>query len=121
VVQEKELRLRQALACMGMHDLAHGLAWHIHQALRSLVSALILCGAGRAWGISLFVRVDVGVPQQEAVAELRPAEARGPDRPRPEVRLEVDRRHQPVLSEHQGARFLAAGGPTAPHTHTVHT
>jgi hypothetical protein len=33
VVWEREQRLRQALGCMGMRELAHWVTWHVYQVI----------------------------------------------------------------------------------------
>ena len=61
VVVEKELKLRQAMSSMGMHDLAYWLSWHVYQSAMSLLSAFFIFCFGAIFQLQLFTKNDFGV------------------------------------------------------------
>jgi len=61
VVTDKELKFRQAIGAMGLHDLSYWLSWHIYQTAMAFVSAFFLYAFGCIFQFSLFLKNDFGV------------------------------------------------------------
>ena len=61
VVAERELKLRQALAAMGLHDLSYWLSWHIYQSAMALLNAFLTYCFGCMFQFKIFLKNDFGV------------------------------------------------------------
>ena len=54
VVMEKELKLRQALQAMGLHDSAYWLSWHIYQSGMALLFGFFIWVFGMIFQLRMF-------------------------------------------------------------------
>ena len=61
VVADKEMKFRQALAAMGLHDLSYWLSWHIYQTSMAFISGFFLYAFGCIFQFKLFLKNDFGV------------------------------------------------------------
>lgn len=61
IVQERELKLRQAMRTMGMLDSAFWLSWASYEIVMGTVTALLLAGFGAMWQFDLFLRNSFGL------------------------------------------------------------
>jgi len=61
VVAERELRLRQALAAMGLRDTAYWLSWHLYQSVMALLFGFFIWAFGCIFQFRLFLKNDFGV------------------------------------------------------------
>jgi ABC-type multidrug transport system ATPase subunit len=61
VVYEREFKLRQALAAMGLYDLSYWFSWHIYQSALAFFSSFFLYAFGCLFQFSLFLKNDFGV------------------------------------------------------------
>ena len=58
VVSERELKLRQTLAAMGLHDTAYWLSWHMYQSAMAFVNAFLIYCFGCIFGFNIFLKND---------------------------------------------------------------
>lgn len=56
VVMERELKLRQALQAMGLHDTAYWLSWHIYQSGMALLFGFFIWVFGMIFQLRMFHR-----------------------------------------------------------------
>ncbi len=61
VVMERELKLRQALQAMGLHDTAYWLSWHLYQSFMALLFGFFIWVFGMIFQLRMF-RLN-GVPR----------------------------------------------------------
>jgi len=61
VIAERELKLRQALSAMGLHDLAYWLSWHFYQSFMALLFGFFVYCFGCIFQLSMFLDNDFGV------------------------------------------------------------
>ena len=61
VVSEREQKLRQALAAMGLHDLSYWLSWHLFQTAAAMINAFLIYCFGCIFQFSIFTKNDFGV------------------------------------------------------------
>lgn len=67
VVQERELKLRQAMRTMGMLDSAFWLTWATYEIVMGFVTAMLLAGFGAMWQVRAWPKGDVGVVNSIAI------------------------------------------------------
>mmetsp|Transcript_48840 Transcript_48840/g.119011 ORF Transcript_48840/g.119011 Transcript_48840/m.119011 type:complete len:1032 (-) Transcript_48840:696-3791(-) len=61
VIQDKELKFRQALGAMGLYELSYWLSWHIYESSMAMLTALMLYIFGCIFQFQLFLKNDFGV------------------------------------------------------------
>jgi hypothetical protein len=54
VVMERELKLRQALQAMGLHDTAYWLSWHMYQSGMALLFGFFIWVFGMIFQLKMF-------------------------------------------------------------------
>ena len=62
VVNEKELKLRQALQAIGLHDVSYWLAWHIFQSSMSFIFGFFIWVFGMIFQLRIFLKNGVHHP-----------------------------------------------------------
>ncbi|KAF8939132.1 ATP-binding cassette sub- A member 1 [Haplosporangium gracile] len=60
IVMEKELHLRHSMQMMGLKTLVYWFSWWLSNALLVLISAVVICGFGIAFGFSVFMNSNFG-------------------------------------------------------------
>jgi len=61
VVMERELKLRQALQAMGLHDTAYWLSWHMYQSGMALLFGFFIWVFGMIFQLKMFHKNDFGI------------------------------------------------------------
>jgi hypothetical protein len=56
VVMERELKLRQALQAMGLHDTSYWLSWHIYQSGMALLFGFFIWVFGMIFQLKMFLK-----------------------------------------------------------------
>jgi hypothetical protein len=56
VVMERELKLRQALQAMGLHDTAYWLSWHMYQSGMALLFGFFIWVFGMIFQLRMFLK-----------------------------------------------------------------
>jgi hypothetical protein len=56
VVMERELKLRQALQAMGLHDTAYWLSWHMYQSWMALLFGFFIWVFGMIFQLKMFLK-----------------------------------------------------------------
>ncbi|KAK5828319.1 hypothetical protein F5H01DRAFT_373825 [Linnemannia elongata] len=60
IVMEKELHLRHSMQMMGLKTLVYWFSWWLSNAVLVLISAVVICGFGVAFGFSVFTNSNFG-------------------------------------------------------------
>ncbi|KAG0299917.1 ATP-binding cassette sub- A member 1, partial [Dissophora globulifera] len=58
IVAEKELHLRHSMQMMGLKTIVYWLSWWLSNALLVLISAIVICGFGVAFGFTVFTNTN---------------------------------------------------------------
>ncbi|KAK3843110.1 MAG: hypothetical protein J3R72DRAFT_119764 [Linnemannia gamsii] len=61
IVMEKELHLRHSMQMMGLKTIVYWVSWWLSNAVLVLISAVVICGFGIAFGFSVFMYTNFGV------------------------------------------------------------
>jgi hypothetical protein len=54
IVMERELKLRQALQAMGLHDIAYWLSWHFYQSIMAMLFGFFIWVFGMMFQFKMF-------------------------------------------------------------------